>query len=186
MDGIGKILGCSGDTIRVNLRKNNIPIRPYAQRRPLKDVDLNELYTNQRMSSTEIAKLYNVSHRAVLSELKRQGIPSRSLSESQFASKNLERNPLLNNKEWLYEEYITKRRSVKDIAIELNHSTRVVKDAIKSFEIPTRGCSESKIGINTGSDHPNWQNGKTPLDALCREYFQINIATNLCTWLTAL
>lgn len=177
MTEIGEIFGCSGDTIRVHLKKNNIPVRPYFQPRPLKDVDLNELYTNQRMSSTEIAERYGISHRTVLSELKRQGVPARSLSDSQFASKNLERNSLLNSKEWLYEEYITKRRSVKDIAIELGHSTRVVKDALRSFGIPTRGCSESKIGINTGSKHPNWQNGKTPLDALCREYFQINIAT---------
>ena len=105
---IGEIFGCSGDTIRVHLKKNSIPVRPYFQPRPLKDVDLNELYINQRMSSTEIANLYNVSHRAVLSELKRQGVPARSLSESQFAFKNLERNPLLDNKEWLYEEYINK------------------------------------------------------------------------------
>ena len=175
MTEIGQILGCSGDTIRRNLVKNNIVIKPFTQPRPLENVDLVELYTNQQMSSTEIAKLYDVSHRTVLSELKRQNIQARSLSESQFASQSIQRNQLLDNQEWLYEEYVVKRRSAKDIATEVKHSPRVVQNALKSFGIHVRGDSEAKIGLMIGSNHPNWQHGKTSLYALCREYFQINL-----------
>ena len=175
MTEMGKILGCSGDTIRVNLKKHNIPLRPHTPQRPLIDVDLKDLYINQKLSSTEIAKLYNVSHRTVLSELKRQNIQTRSLSESQFAFKNLQRNVLLDNPEWLYEEYVVKRRSATDIAQEVQHSARVVKKALKSFGIHVRGDSEAKIGLMVGSNHPNWQDGKTSLHALCREYFNIHL-----------
>ena len=175
MTEIGEILGCSGDTIRKNLKNNNIPIKPRIQHRPLMNVDLKEWYVNQKLSSTEIAKMYDVSHRTVLSELKRQNIPRRSLSESQFAFKNMQRNILLDNPEWLYEEYVTKRRSAKDIAAEIGHSARVVQKALKSFGIHVRGDSEAKIGLMVGSSHPNWQNGKCSLYALCREYFHTNL-----------
>lgn len=175
MTEIGKILGCSGATIKRNLVNNNITVKPFVQARPLADVDLAELYINQQMSSTEIAKLYDVSHRTVLSELKRQNIQTRNLSESQFTSKNTTKNPLLDDSEWLYEEYVVKRRSATEIAQEVQHSMRVVQKALKSFGIHVRGDSEAKIGLMTGSNHPNWQDGKTSLEALCREYFHINI-----------
>ena len=176
MTEIGEILGCSGDTIKRNLVNNNIPVRPFTQRHSLADVNLTELYINQHMSSTEIANLYGVSHRTVLLELKRQNVQARNLSESQFASQNRHRNPLLDNPEWLYEEYVVKRRSATEIAQEVQHSMRVVQNALKSFGIHVRGDSEAKIGVMVGAKHPNWQNGKTSLYALCREYFNIHLS----------
>lgn len=171
---MGEILGCSPDTIRVRMQKYNIPFQEHPVGK-LKDVDLYTLYVIEKKSTTQIGEMFGVTARTVGKTLAKKGIPVRSLSESHYASLGIERNPLLEDKEWLYEEYITKRRGAAEIGEELGHSLRVVQDALKQHGIPVRGSSESKIGLMTGENHPNWKGGVTDFHLLCREYYQINL-----------
>lgn len=51
------------------------------------DKKIYDLYVNKSMSSTQIGKIMNTSHRSVLNHLESMGVDRRTLSESQFAYK---------------------------------------------------------------------------------------------------
>ena len=172
---IGKILGCSSDTIRVKMKGFEMPIKEFVIGK-LNEVDLEELYINQKLSTTEIGKMYGVSNTTVRKNLQQRGIKTRTLSDSHFASLKKEKNSLLNNKEWLYNEYVIKKRSATEIGKELGgYALRTVQNALRGFDIHVRNDSESKIGLMIGEKHPNWKGGVTPFNLLCREYFEINL-----------
>ena len=171
---IGKMLGCSSDTIRVKMKGFGLPIKEFVFGK-LDNVDLKELYVNQKLSTTEIGKMFGVTHGAVRRAMRMQGIEARSLRDSQYAYQKRERSPLLDNKKWLYEEYVVKRRGAAEIGEELGHSLRVVQNALRDFGIHVRNDSECKVGLMIGEKHPNWKGGITPFNLLCREYFEVNI-----------
>lgn len=171
---IGKILGCSSDTIRVKMKGFGLPIKEF-RFGVLKDVDLEDLYVNQKLSTTEIAKMFGVSHRTVGQEMKRQGIEARSPRDSQYVYQKRERSPLLDDEQWLRNEYENKRRGAAEIGDELGHSLRVVQNALREFGIHVRNDSEAKVGLMVGDKHPNWKGGITPFNLLCREYYEVNI-----------
>ena len=171
---IGRILGCGSDTIRVKMKGFGLPIKesPFGK---LVDIDLKELYINQKLSTTEIAALYGVTYTAIRRRLKAQGIQARSLSESQFAHQKREKSLQLKDKEWLYEEYVVKRRGAAEIGKELGHSLKTVQNALVEAGIHVRDDSESKVGLMIGEKHPNWKGGITPFNLLCREYYEVNL-----------
>ena len=55
---------------------------------------------------------------------------------------------LLTDRDWLYEQYITNRRNICDIAKELEYSSVYVSKHIKSFNIQIRSASESQLKAN--------------------------------------
>lgn len=138
-----------------------------------KDGEIVRLY-NEGKSSTEIGKIVGLTHRTVLNHLKHCGVKRRTLSESQFNYNKKEFPKELLDFDVLYDLYVTKKMSKKELGELLNVSTRVVNEALKKFGIHVRGNSECKKGVYVGPNHPNWKGGKTELYMRVRTYFRVN------------
>ena len=138
------------------------------------DAEIVRLY-EEGYSSTEIAKRFNTTHGSILKHLKHNGIISRSLSESQFTKNKKEFPEELKIYESLYDLYVIKRLSKKDIAETFNIATSVVDRCLKEFNIKVRDNSEAKVGLFVGDKHPNWKGGRCGLYVRIREYLTCNI-----------
>ena len=125
-------------------------------------------------STVDIGKEFNISHKTVINHLQHCGVPRRTLSEAQWAYQNKEIPSEFNSYEVIYELYITKRLSKKDLAIKFNCDPCVIDRVLKSYNIPIRNNSESKIGLLSGEKHPNWKGGITSLGRRLREFFGVN------------
>ena len=79
------------------------------------------------------------------------------------------------DKQWLEEQYLSKQRSMQDIASEMGVSEPAVRHWIKKHQIPSRNISEAraiKYWGSFGADNPmwnrkgelnpNWKGGVTP------------------------
>lgn len=175
MTEIGRRLGCSGDTIREWLKKYNIPIRKYVSSYSFSPEEAIKLYLSG-MSIVGISKKIGGFERSIRKVLVENGIELRDRSEAQtVAQYGKPINKKLKDKNWLYIEYIEKRRSAKEIAEEVGHDPKVVFQYLEKYNIPRRGDSEAKIGLLTGEKHPNWQGGKSSLNTRCRTFFQVNL-----------
>lgn len=171
---IGNLLGCSSDTIRVKMKGFGLPIKEF-KFGALDNVDLYDLYVNQKLSTVEIGKICEVSHRTVRIALLKNGIELRSLQDSQMAHLKKELNEKLKDRDWLYREYVEKKRGAAEIGRETGHSLKTVQGVLKKFGIHVRNGSESKVGLMIGEKHPNWKGGVTSFNLLCREYYEVNI-----------
>lgn len=103
-------------------------------------------------SSTDIGKEFNITHKTVLEHLKHCNIPIRNLSESQWNYNNKNIPEEFNSYEAMYDLYINKQLSKKDLGIKFNCDPCVIDRVLKSFNIPIRNNSESKIGLITGEN----------------------------------
>ena len=83
---IGKKLNIHKVTVIRKLRSLGVRIRSQreAQTIELDIVKLEDMYVNQKMSSTKIGKIMGVNGRTILKKLEILGIPRRSKSEAQF------------------------------------------------------------------------------------------------------
>ena len=134
-----------------------------------------ELYL-RGYSSVEIGKLLNRGYRTVQRVLHRNNIEVRSLSESQFVKNNKSIDDRINNKEWLEKQHLLLNRSCKEIGDELCVDAGTIRRHMKKLGIHTKTNSESKIGLMSGENHPNWKGGVSELNHLLREFFQTNLA----------
>ena len=141
--------------------------------------EIKDLYVNKKMSSTQIANIYNTGHRVVLNTLKRHGISRRNLSESQFNLWNKEIDEKFFDKKWLYEQYCNNHLNTIEIANILGCYPSTVARQLKRLGISLRDASESKIGVMCGEKHHNWKGGVTPLHLLLRTYFHVNIVPKI-------
>lgn len=133
------------------------------------------LYINEKKSSTEIAKLYNTTHRTVLNALLENNIERRSLADSQRAKANKESYVKeLDNYDIMNNLYTIQKMTLNDIGYIFDCAPFVVKRKLIQLNIPIRSQSEVKIGLLTGEDHPNWKGGVTPLYLRLREFFDTN------------
>ena len=135
-----------------------------------------ELYINGKLSSVEIGKMLNRGHATIQRVLRRKNIPLRNLSESQFVKKNKVPDARLFDYAWLQEQHHQLNRSCKDIGKELGVDAGSVRRHMQQLGIDPKTNAESKIGLMTGENHPNWKGGITSLKCLLREYFNINLA----------
>lgn len=135
------------------------------------DSEIVRLYQDGK-SSTEIAKIFNMTHNSVLTHLKRCGVKRRTLSESQFNYNEKIFPDELKSYETLYDLYIVNKMSKKDLSVMLNVSARVIDGCLKEFGIPVRNNSAAKKGLFIGKDAGNYKDGRTSLYVRLREYFK--------------
>jgi predicted HNH restriction endonuclease len=85
---------------------------------------------------------------------------------------------LWRNKNWLFEQYVTRKKSMRDICRELNIGEACIHKWLHRFNIPIRSRSESLTGkvktlehkrklsewgkTRVGSLNPFWNGGKSP------------------------
>lgn len=140
-----------------------------AHRKDLNDSEIINLYI-QGKSLTEIAKIYGVTHRTIILRLKKHSIDRRTLSESQWNYNKREIPSDFKNKEVMENLYIKERLSKKELGIRYNCDPCVIDRVLRSLGIPVRNSSESKKGLLSGENHPNWKGGISSLSLRLREY----------------
>lgn len=72
-------------------------------------------------------------------------------------------NPPYKTTEWLFDNYITKRRGAVEIASQFNVSSTTIYRYLEDLGISRRDASLSKAGIFKGEKNPAWRGGVTPL-----------------------
>ena len=169
----------SGDTIRFNLKKNDItpwqtvPTTPYTE----EEVDrMVELYCMQKKSANEISKEFHTDHNTIIRNLRKRGIITRGLSEAQYAIDGRDIPDDLLNPKLLFNLHWNNGLSCKDIGERYGVNAGTVRRQMHRLGIRTKNNAESKLGQMVGYKHPNWKGGVTPLHLLLREYFHTNQA----------
>lgn len=140
---------------------------------------IKEMYVDRKMSTTQIAKEFNCTHRSILLRLKKMGIERRSFSEGVFLSCGEERPIEFDSYETMYDLYVTQDMPKSKIGEMFGVSPACVGRALKNLGIHVRDNTESKIGRRNGENHPNWQGGLCALTPRVREYFDTNIAPKI-------
>ena len=169
----------SDDTIRYNLIKNNITPWKSTQKKKYseEDVDLMvELYCNQKFSANQISKLFETSHKIIINYLKDRGIEIRGLIDAQYNANGKIMPDDFNDSMLLYKLHWEDGLSCKDIGELYGVDGGTVRRQMNRIGVKTKNNAESKIGLMTGENHPNWKGGITPLYLLLREYFHTNQA----------
>lgn len=107
---------------------------------------LYDQYVTQGKSSGKIAKEIGCGSSTVQHWLRRHEIPIRDCSSSKLKLSS----QILENKDWLYDQYIVQKKSASKISKEIGCQQETVSRYLHKFEIPIRTQSE-EIG---GERHP--------------------------------
>jgi len=157
---IAKELGCTTEAVYYAIHKFKLIEKKVLPEHPHREVVdnkvwLEEQYLQNKLSTNEIGKLTGYSGGQICDYLKKHGIQVRTNYEARV--NDLSKNPAeshlypeLNNAEWLYSEYVTKKRALDDIARELgcqNHNS--VSQGLRRAGIKQRGISESLCRFRT-------------------------------------
>lgn len=106
-----------------------------------KDLDwLFDQYINQHKSSIKIAKICNVTPSVILRWLKRFNIVIRTTSQ---ALRLFNGDKKYRNKDWLYEQYIIKEKTMLEIAKICDVSFSTIRSWLRKFNIKIRTKSEA-------------------------------------------
>ena len=164
---IAPLLGLSKSTIRLKLKKYNIPVRSYSeiQRGAKNSMDgkpgktkvgkdknwLREEYIIKQRSSVDIAKELGCSYQSVINTLKKYSIPIRDSKKASSMtlkrkSKSGELDKYVVSEKFLINEYKEKKRAIQDIAHEIGCSNYVVRKRLKKYKIPFN-MEKDKRGI---------------------------------------
>lgn len=173
---IGKILMVSPKAVKRCIEENGLKRKKSIFSREQYDNENDEkiikLYEEGK-STTEIGKIFGITHRTVCSHLKHCGVKIRKNSESHFIKNKKNFPDELKSYEFVYDMYIVRRISKIGMAKILNVSPNVIDRVLKEYNIKKRTISESKIGVFSREKHPNWKGGITSLYIRLREYFSL-------------
>ena len=154
---LGEELGCSNSTIINYLKNHDIYIRQGTESRgiskelldKLNDKDwLYDQYIVQRKNTYQLAEELVCSHNTINRYLKKNGISIRTISEAQGISKEL--LDKLNDKQWLYNQYVTLKKGALHLSEELVCSPSTISRHLKKHDIIIRTISEAQ-GISKES-----------------------------------
>jgi len=178
VDDICDIYHCNRSSVYRRMKENNLTIHykpDFKQYDGTNDELICQLYLDG-FSTTQIGKQFQMSHLAVINHLKHCGLNRRTLSQSQWSYNQKEIPTEFSSYETMYDLYIIQRLSKKDLGSKFNCNPDVIDKVLQELNIPIRNNSESKLGLKTGENHPNWQGGITPLHLRLREFFRVNQA----------
>jgi transposase len=143
---IGKNLGVNSRNVYYWLKIFNIGTRNRTENylqpgvvKPNRD-ELNELYINQRRSTLDIAKKFEVNITTALNWLKKARIPIRKGFESRLSNSFVKLG-----KSELKDLYMTRRKTAGYIAEMFGVSVPTVIIKLKKFNIPIRNGSENQL-----------------------------------------
>lgn len=166
---IGDEIGVKQGTVALWIRKAGIPTRRKHGRMtemgknvggwnkipmPSKE-EVYEDYVVKRKSTSVIGKEKGVSTATVNLWLRRYEIPARTYVEcGKVAGPHLDRD-------WLYDQYVTQKKSTVTLAQELNVHKKTINRALRNFGIGRRSISEAnrKNPKRSGENNPAWQGG---------------------------
>lgn len=126
---------------------------------------LQELYIDKELTIEEIAKIAGVGRLAVSGQLRRYGIPVRTISEAHIRrSREARGETLLDDPEELKRLYLDEEMGPKEIGRMIGVGSCTVKKHLRRYGIPTRTRSEAKATARTqerisGSNNPRWKGG---------------------------
>jgi transposase len=98
---------------------------------------LREQYIEERRTTVDIAEECGVSATTITTWMDKHGIDRRSRSEAQIDEKKK-----VHNEEWLCEQYLEEKRSMRDIGKEVGMTPSGVKKWINKFNIETRSSTD--------------------------------------------
>ena len=144
---IGKENNCSSTTIRNKLKEYNIPIRNIQEAANFKKCMFNftkkflkQEYLTNKKTITQISNENNCSITTIRKGLKEYNIPIRNIAEAANFKKS---NNLIRNynftKEFLEQEYIINKKTMRQIAKENNCSDGTIYNNLQKYNIPTKG-----------------------------------------------
>lgn len=135
---IGLELGVTGRTVLLALRAAGIETRGRGRPRTSSPVDgawLREQYEARCRTTADLGRELGRSEDWVIAQLRDAGIEVRSRGGGRpHAQMPLQLRDAL----WLHERYIDRRKSVREIAAELNVSSRAVWAALVRANVPRR------------------------------------------------
>jgi len=167
----------SYDAIHNNLKKNGIQIIKQNRHYKFTDDEIQkiiELYCDEGLSAYKIGLLFNTDNGTIRRYLTKSGIKTRGMSEAQFNYNGKEIHPDLLNIDKMNDLHWNQHLTCKAIGDMYGIDAGTVRRQMHRLGLETMNNSESKIGLMTGENHPNWQGGITPLYLLLREYFTVN------------
>lgn len=148
---------------------------------PLHDKEwLTNAYVAKKQSICSIAKEVGADKSTVGYWIKKHNIPQhnttpRTPNGAFQKNTHWREETKLWNKEWLFEQYIIKQRSMQDIATEMSVSEPAVRHWMYEHDIESRDVSEARkikywgasgeanpMWGKRGEDSPNWRGGFTP------------------------
>lgn len=182
---IGRIVGCSAGGVICALYRRGIKTRSIKETAkkghkgftcPLLNdpIWLKQKYKKEKLNSYEIAALANTNQHSVMRALKYHKIKTRSFSEAATYRKSYWRKyKELNDKEWLYHNYVDEHKSSTEIASMVGTTATSVIKALKKFDIEVRSNSEASKLIVKGSKY----NALNDSELLIKMYTEDKLST---------
>lgn len=175
---IAILLGHDRNAVSRALKKYGIQRENhYSQYDSSLDAEWIELYTAQKMSTSAIAQQYGVSHNIVKNHLVQNGAQIRGRSQAQRVKNGkLPLSVEATDYQTMFDLYVTQKMTLKELSERFSCTPKTARDCLTKLGIPIRSQSEAKIGLFTGSNHPNWKGGLSTLTQRLREYHTTNLA----------
>jgi len=184
---IAKEINVNPSSISRSLKKFDIKIRSLSSaskkrkgKRVLKAEKLNDKewlyqkYIVEKLTSYQIADLAKTNQKSVFTALKRHKIKSRNYSEAGLLREYESSFELLNNAEWLYNEYVVNKKSSKNIAEEVGTDGGNVIRSLRKYNIKIRDNKEAHLYISYKSFKYDMLNNK---EWLIQKYITEKLST---------
>jgi DNA mismatch endonuclease (patch repair protein) len=113
--------------------------------------ELEELYVQNELSTRELCKHFGCSYKTIAKILKRYDIRPRDLFESWRVRRKHKLGHI--TADYLREEYLEKRISIKNLAIKLSIHHQTLRRLFREFGIRTMSKSEAMRGKKKSEEH---------------------------------